>query len=164
MADGSIKAGGTVIIVMSASMGVVYVARLADSPSDVLTKPGQMLRIAVGGAFVTVVLLMFAEVNPKFAKAFAMMIFLATLIGYGQVFGEMLQRALGFKPPINIQDQTSQGQNTIGIGVRTGQSAWDYITRRSQGPLLPTSNSPTVGIGVRTQPRSAFGIVAGETR
>ena len=153
MAVGSARAGGTVIIVMTASLGVVYVARLSSSPGDVLSKPGQMLRIAVGGSFVTIVLLMFAEVNPGFAKTFAAMVLLATLIGYGQPFANMLRRALGFTPPIDVPDRALQGQDVIGVGVRTTQSAWEYITRRSQGPLI---NTNPVGVGVRIGPQSAW--------
>lgn len=144
MADGSAKAGGVVIITMTASLGIVYVVRIASSPADVLRKPGQMLRIAVGGSLVTLALLMTAEVSPKFARTFSTMILLGVLIGYGSPFAQIVSRSIG-KPPA--------------FGPMRGENIRLGGDRAQELQAMIRSNTPPLSLGGdRAQALSAWNL------
>jgi hypothetical protein len=92
--------GKPVIMIIGGAVTIVYVARLASRPGDVLRAPGQMVKIALGGSFVTVVLLLIAEVHGDIAESFAWLILAYVIVKYGGGVFDNVSRM--FKQPYTV--------------------------------------------------------------
>lgn len=92
--------GKPIVLIIGGAVVIVYVARLASRPGDVLRAPGQMVKIALGGSFVTVVLLLLAEVHGEIAEQFAWLVLLFVIVRYGSpAFGSVSNL---FKQPYTL--------------------------------------------------------------
>ena len=99
----------TVILVIGATVGMVYVARLRSQPSDFLRKPGSMIRIGFGGVLLIVVTLGIAKVDGGLAKAIAWLIFLGSASVYGGATANAINTALNNpRPPLPKKDAAAR--------------------------------------------------------
>lgn len=122
--------GKPVVLIMGGAITVVYVARLASRPGDVLRAPGQMVKIALGGSFVTVILLLVAEVHGEIAESFAWLVLLYVVVRYGApAFGTISKM---FTQPYTLVSAKStpksndpkQGGVVPGAGGGGGGKSW----------------------------------------
>lgn len=83
----------TVVLVVTATVAMVYVARLRSAPSDILRQPGRMLRIGFGGVVLMVFLLALARLDGGLASALAWVVFLGATMVYGGTTAKAISHA-----------------------------------------------------------------------
>lgn len=112
-----------IFVLVGAATGVVFVARLVARPGDVLLRPGQMVRIAFGGAVVTVMLMVGTLMSPDLAEAMAWLVLIGSLFAYGRHVGDAISRLA--KPggitvtPETAVDVPSSLSGNVGPAVMT---------------------------------------------
>lgn len=127
-------AGKPIVLIIGGAVVIVYIARLASSPGDVLRAPGQMVKIALGGAFTVVLLLLIAEVHGEVAEQLAWLILAYVIVHYGApVFGNVNKLfkqpyTVVSTPPANAPKKTPVPPNGgIVPGMQWDQQSGRYV-------------------------------------
>lgn len=79
----STEAQKSVLTAMAVTVVLTFSARLISKPGDALRKPGQMLRIFMGGAAASLGLMALAKPQPQFARGLAWLVTVGAFMTYG---------------------------------------------------------------------------------
>jgi hypothetical protein len=93
------KAEQVVYLCMGASVGIIVLVRLVDPNAALkqggkkLNDPGALITVGLGASVATIFLLATAQMNPKLAVDFSILIFAGAFLVYGGPFFTHLQSA-----------------------------------------------------------------------
>lgn len=144
------RAETTVVTTVGASTGFVYLARLRSDPKDALTQPGAMLRIALGGSFVIVGLLILARPAPKVASTFGYLVLLGTTLTYGRRVAPLVTDAVQSaqapeRDGVSGVDKVERSAGAGGTGrAGGGGGGGSWGAPQSQNGVAQTGKFPTV--------------------
>lgn len=114
------KAQKSILLAMSATVGLAFSARLISRPGDALRNPGNMLRIFVGGVAATLGLMFLAYPQPDLAKMLAWLVAFGTFMTYGAPIMDQLGKVLTQNWTVTTNTKTPTNKTSPGSTTKPG--------------------------------------------